>query len=1035
MDKDFLEISQLSVGSIFCTSSAKNYSNPLLGSVSSAGIALSAALSLLSITGFIPNPLLCFTLIFTACGLIAASIITLAHESIFGSSACFSAIKALADATVKFSNESFNWNISCTAQKQASNDISSYVCALAKSPIVFASSDLDTGLSTVIAAGILAFLCTTVFSPSFKPKSSFIQNTISAISLVTLAFISFSLSSRLASLFFSLLSVISGKSETLSADAYLFVAESFHFFATFIFRADISNVLASLSLFSRVILPAAWLVSDGASAFSGAVVFLVAAVSILLVCWRFTVVILHGTFFGDPLAMITLGTQKSFLLILVQYLTGLPAHSSLLLPLFYILDADLSWKAIDSRRRLWRSSLSSTKMNIKYTPSLFFSPLYRARLSYLGVSAVFILSVAAFFWGISLILFGDVGGMSLHGLRLALPGSSSQPQSRMFSKWSASSGGDRSIFPVCQNVTNLVQAWGIPQDDDSDIQKNVFASVAVSLREKVSIWFQATIDALTDLVVIALAGRTDQCRMTKVSSAGVIACGALRGLLAVSRVSLLAMTAFAGLLIKVLELAFSTILPFISRLIGNSYSLPSLSTRHLTMLNKIFHDREGFFDTLPVHLAALDDHSLSPIGVLRIFLLLSGIHLLVRGPPTEGLQRTLRKILSSLTFNNENGAARTARRIKEQKEAYSNDATNSLQDVFLAIPALSAAFVSFALVGFTVGVILTGGLDLFPLDSFDLMHIPRQLTGVIVLLFVASCVLPRHISNEIIRAPIALSHSVVGALVLTAALIVLKDDKASTYAVFNQSFQQLCARVSLSKDSSFIANIVFLVLAFAGISHKTVSFLNLVEPGVKSFTDDADEDDDAEVERAVQRARSIANSSTLRRSEAIDLTDPVPPSLTSTVLPAKFSSTSSSARRGSVSAVPSRSTPLQDTPAKVNESAPGAVSVASVVEGVANLARKMALEHERKLAEQERERKVAEILKKAEEEILAANAAAAAVVLGGGSIGPISAASPSSFSALQRQRRGSDAYLSSKAAMAATTEATSGSFGGSWSEK
>jgi hypothetical protein len=225
------------------------------------------------------------------------------------------------------------------------------------------------------------------------------------------------------------------------------------------------------------------------------------------------------------------------------------------------------------------------------------------------------------------------------------------------------------------------------------------------------------------------------------------------------------------------------------------------------------------------------------------------------------------------------------------------------------------------------------------------------------------------------------------------------------------------------------------VLAFAGISHKTVSFLNLVEPSVKSFTDDVDEDDDAEVERAVQRARSIANSSTLRRSEAIDLTDPVPPSLTSTALPAKFSSTSSTARRGSVSAVPSRSTPLQDTPTKVNESAPGAVSVASVVEGVANLARKMALEHERKLAEQERERKVAEILKKAEEEILAANAAAAAVVLGGGSIGQISAASPSSFSALQRQRRGSDAYLSSKAAMAATTEATGGNFGGSWAEK
>lgn len=1038
-----LEFPMFAVQTFFCLNRSGS-SIPLLGSANNAGLALSLSLSLLALAGFFPKPLFFATLVLTSCALVAVSAITLAHESILGQSLCSSTIKSFVEAAVKFSNESLDWKMTCAAtRKNAANDsLAAYVCSLAKASSLPAS-ELDAGLSIVIAAGVLALLCATVFSPSFKPKSSFWKTFVSGAGLVALSLISFAMSSRMASLFMSLASIISGKSHALSEEASLFVEDSFHFLVRYVFRADFASVLASLSFFSRIVLPASWLVSDGTNALSGPVVLLTAAFSVVLFFWRLSIAILHGSLIADPLATIAIGTQKSFALILVQYLTGLPAHSPLLIPLFYIFDADVTWKALDMRRKIWISAGSySSKANLRSTPSLFTSPLYRARLSYLGVSAVFALCVAATFWGVSLVLFGDGGGSGLHGLRLSLPGSSSTPQSRLFSKWAgSSSSSDPATFSVCQNVTDLVEGWGIPQEDDVDSSHgNVFRGAAVTLREKVSLWLQATVDASTDLVVISLGGRTEQCKLSTVTPSGVIACGALRGVVAISRIALLLAMGSAGLAIKATELILFNMLPFVSRLTGSSLSFsqfPTLSPSRLSALSKLLQDPEGkIFNTLPVHLAALDDNSLFPIGVLRILLLLAGIHLVFRGAPTEGLQRTLRKMFAPLMWNRENGAARTARRIREQKEAYSNDSTNTLQDVSLAIPALSAAFVSIALVGFTAGAILLGGQDLFPLDAFDLVHLPRQLSGVIIILFVASCVLPRHISTEIIRAPIALSHSVVGALLIAAALVVLKNDKASTYAIFDQTWQ-LCVRVGLSKDSSFIANVVFIFLVFVGIFHKTSSWLNLVEP-VKTYAEEADEDDDVEVERAVQRARINASSMMQTRADMIDLTDPVPPT-SMTNLPARVSTSAatSSARRGSISAAPSRSTPQSFPEVKANESAPAAVSVASVVEGVANLARKMAIEHERKLAEQERERKVAEILKKAEEEILATNAAAAAVVLGGGQSQVSS--SPSSFAALQRQRRGSDAFLTSKAAAAATNDEAARSSAqpnwGSWGTK
>jgi len=1025
---NFLEFPELSVEAVFCQARSGS-SNPLLGSANNAGLALSLSFSLLALAGFYPNPFFFLTLLFTSCGLITASAITLAHNSILGSTICSKTIKSFMEAAATFSNESLNWKIPCEAGKnEAGSSLSAYVCSFAKASSLPSSEQLDAGLTIVIASGVLTFLCATVFSPSFKSRSSFWQTISSGVGLISLAIISFSMSSRMTSLFMSLVSVISGRSHTLSEEASLFVEDSLQFLVRYVFRADFASVLASLSLFSRIVLPASWLVSDGTNALSGPVVLFVATFSVILFFWRFSIAVLHGSFIADPLATLGLGTQKSFALILVQYLTGLPAHSPLLLPLFYIFDADVTWKALDKRRKLWMSggSYYSSKVKQRSTTSLLTSPLYRARLSYLGVSAVFALCIAASFWGVSLILFGDIGGSGLHGLRLSIPGTLSSPQSRMFSKWAGSSSlGDPASFPVCQNVTDLVEGWGIPQGDDLDSSHgNVYRGAAISVGEKVSLWLQATADAAADLVVVSLGGRTEQCRMSKVTPAGVIACGALRGVLAISRIALLFATGSAGVAIKLIELILFNILPLFSRLTRVSIffsQLPSLSPSRLSTLGKLIHESESnLFRTLPVHLAALDDHSLFPIGILRVLLLLAGVHLVFRGAPTEGLQRTIRKIIAPLMWNREDGAARTARRIREQKEAYSNDSTNTLQDVSLAIPALSAAFASIALVGFTAGAVLVGGQDLFPLDAFDLVHIPRQLSGVIIILFVVSCTLPRHISTEIIRAPIALSHSVVGSLFIAAAFVGLTNDKASTYAMFDQTWQ-LCVRVGLSKESSFVVNVLFIVLVFVGIFHKTRSWLNLVEPAVKTSADDADEDEDVEVERAVQRAR-INTSSAQMRADAIDLTDPVPPSSTPSV-PARVSTSvaTSSARRGSINIAPSRPTPPSIQEARVNETAPAAVSVASVVEGVANLARKMALEHERKLAEQERERKVAEILRKAEEEIDATNAAAAAVVLGGGSAGQMQA-SPLSFSAIQRQRRGSDAFLTSKAAAAATND-------------
>lgn len=250
--------------------------------------------------------------------------------------------------------------------------------------------------------------------------------------------------------------------------------------------------------------------------------------------------------------------------------------------------------------------------------------------------------------------------------------------------------------------------------------------------------------------------------------------------------------------------------------------------------------------------------------IIQSILALAGMHLLLYGPPAEGLQRTLRKMFSENKYIQKGN--RTLQREKEQAEAYMDDDNGDVgQELPLVIPAFITAPFLLSLAIWLVWTVIMGEPPLGVLSTESepksnsipasvLLNaipdiLPSPLLGIIIFGFVLTCLLPRHRSNEVLRGTIALNHTIVGALLIIIAMFMMQVDMRPFSVVLsipnavNPYAWHLCTRMYFYTPSSLFISSSFALLVCFGTLWKTFTFSSQLRQATDNLKQEYDSTD------------------------------------------------------------------------------------------------------------------------------------------------------------------------------------------------
>lgn len=682
------------------------------------------------------------------------------------------------------------------------------------------------------------------------------------------------------------------------------------FIASYVYRAEVVLVLCTARVTAALVVPATWLAGPQNANVIAIAQWILFVNSCAYALWRYQLNVQNLQFKGRK--AVTLGIHKSFVIIVAQSMTGLPLDSLVLLPLAWLLDADTAWSSMRRARRaahkwtlatlssLIDSSLDAPKgrrasiVPASIAPTWVGASVFRRRLQDVGVQSVLALCAVSIGWAANIAAAG-VTAYGLDGQLYKSPVRLFRPFSAGSSFSSEAAGGLDSVSSppvVCIPVPDVSGAWGAAPRQYTSISDsgelfhhgNLHAAPLSSFVGR--LWY--TVYAMFQFAWEAGAAVVAPLPPFDAPGAniGVHGARAAQVAQAVGTMLLLPVAVGHGLALYLAAGAAWILSPVTSLFEGGqggsrlssdgAAAMPTWLPAGDVAPMLTFSASSGNATTwllrgLPAPYALLDSNAsggLSPWVLLQMAMLVAGWHLVLRGPPSEGLQRTLRKVRSLLGADPMTdadrslvGKSRTAERVFEQAEAYSDDAVfdteaDGGQDMWLAMPAFLVAplslgtllWVSQALVsgneyrssdgapssrsasGSSSSKILVGLLDV----------LPSPVLAVVMLAFVATCVLPRHRSTEMLRGLAAFSHTVVGAMLVVAAALLMRSDGDSGVRSFSRVTAtadgtaprwEACLKLQLRPASPVLLAYYFMGLVALGSVVKVAVFVKQLRAG------------------------------------------------------------------------------------------------------------------------------------------------------------------------------------------------------------